>query len=105
MAYLKVNGGLHFGVRKCFVVDEDGKGVIPVTIPPTEAETEQAQMLNERMARGLKYERPDINTLRTFHLTDEMERFLLAEMDGDLMDEELVTFWDAQRARLGETWN
>ena len=98
--YLSQKGGKSFGVRRCFMTNEDGDGVIPVPLAMTEGETVQAHIINERVCRRLKYEEPTIATLTKAKLTDKMKGFVLANMDGGIMNDELVEYWFT----AGDNW-
>ena len=75
------------------MIDAEEEGVIPVPMPMTEGETMQSQIMNERRSRGLKYDEPAIASLTKAKLTEEMQEFLLATMDGERMSDELVEYW------------
>ena len=92
--YLSEKGGLSFGVRKTYICDEDGEGVIPITLAPeNEAETTQGLLLSSNFERGMKYTPPDICTLKNGQLTKEMKEVLNMYVDTNLMDEETHEFW------------
>jgi len=92
--YLAERGGMSFGVRRSYMTDHEGKGVIPVPLAMDESKTVQAQIINEMTSRGLKYEMPEISTLKNAKLTNSMKEFLLANMHPDRMTTELWEYWD-----------
>ena len=53
------------------------------------------EFLARREARKLKYDMPDIRTLTEACLTEEMQGFLRANMDPDLLanDQEVAEVW------------
>lgn len=88
--YLRERKGMTFGIRKMFVPDEDGEGVIPIPLAPqTEGETVQGLFLSERNVRNLKYSPPDIRTFGNVELEPAMKELFLAYADIDLMTEEV----------------
>jgi hypothetical protein len=93
--YLSEKGGLSFGIRKMFVVDEEGNGIIPITLAPQlQSETVQGQLYNERIvATGLKYETPCVKNLTQAKLSEPMKGFLMEHMDHAMMSEELLEVW------------
>ena len=91
--YLSKRGGMHFGVRRMYMTDEEGEGVIPVPLAMVEGETIQAQIMNERRAKGLKYKEPSMDVVKKGILTDEMRDFLLANMDGERLSDGLAEYW------------
>ena len=93
--YLTEKGGLSFGVRRTFVADQTGCGVVPVTLAATdESETTQGVFLSERAFQGLKYALPDLNDLDKARLHGEMIRILSNTMDKELMCEDLRLLWE-----------
>ena len=98
--YLTSSTGLSFGIRKHFVVDEDGKGVTPVDsiAPSSFEETASGQIHNEAVAhrerRGLKYEEPDIKSLHRSRITPEMKRVLLQFMDIEKINDDMLDAWN-----------
>lgn len=94
--YLSEKGGLSFGIRRMFVCDEEGDGVVPVTLAPENIhQTAAAKILEDKRRQGLKYQAPD---LRTFDdegacLTNEMKDILMAYMEEDLMDDDVREIW------------
>ena len=68
---------------------EDGEGVMLVPEPMVEAEGAQQQAL---VAKGMKHLPPDIRELTKGRMTDEMVRILRANMEQDLMTEEVSEF-------------
>ena len=91
--YLSKRKGLSFGIRRCYITDEEGEGVIPVPVTMAESETAQTQIISERQSRGLRYDEPKISDLSKAKLTDRMKEFLLEHMDPDLMDDELMGYY------------
>ena len=96
--YLKEKGGLSFGIRRTFIRNEKGDGIIPVTLAPEhEGETLTGNFLNESVVDGLKYKSPDITSLVHARLTDEMVNLLDGYIDKSKMSEEHRKVWDAQK--------
>ena len=94
--YLSEKGGLSFGIRRTFVTDIEGTGVVPISLAPTtEGETTQGEFLNERIARHLRYEEPTIESLDKAKLTSSMITLLAELMDRDRMNEEMKAKWDS----------
>ena len=89
--YLSVRGGMSFVIRRMYLTDEEGEGVIPVPMAMVEGETVQAQVVNERRAKGLKYDEPAMSDLVDAALKKEMKVFLLDNMNR--MDDEVVKYW------------
>ena len=86
--------GLSFGVRKTYICDEDGEGVIPITLAPeNEAETTQGLLLSSNFERGMKYNPPDICTLKNGLLTNKMKEVLNMYINTNLTDDEVNGFW------------
>ena len=94
--YLSERGGLSFGIRRTFCSDLEGDGVVPITLAPEhEGDTVQGAILNEANVRGLKYEAPDLRTLKKGKLTSEMKDLLFEHMLSDvLMTPELHHVWE-----------
>jgi hypothetical protein len=90
--YLSGKGGLSFGIRKMFVVDEEGNGVISITLAPQlQSETAQCQLYNESVvASSLKYETPCVKNLTQAKFSEPMKGFLMEHMDHAMMSEELL---------------
>jgi hypothetical protein len=88
-------GGLSFGIRKQFIADKEGEGVVPVSLAPQILEdTAQGQILEEgNNNNGLKYSVQNLNELNKAKLTEEMSALLIEYMDHDLMSEEVVIAW------------
>ena len=62
--YLYKKKGLHFGIRKTFINDEDGQGVLMVQIAPeADHETHIGQVMNDRAKYGLRFAVPDVRPL------------------------------------------
>ena len=96
--YLKEKGVLSFGIRRTFIRNEKGDGIIPVTLTPEhEGETLTGNFLNESVVDGLKYKSPDITSLVHARLTDEMVNLLDGYIDKSKMSEEHRKVWDAQK--------
>ena len=88
--YLTERKGLTFGIRKMFVRDRDGDGIIPVVLAPqSEGETTQGILLSEWGVNGLRYDPPDIRTLNNVKLTEEMSGLFLKYADPNLMTDEV----------------
>ena len=101
--YLSEKGGLSFGVRKTYVCDKEGEGVIPVTLAAeNEAETTQGLLLSANFERGMKYSPPDIRTLEKGKLSKDMREILNMYMDKDLMSDEIYEFYYNEEEALGE---
>ena len=101
--YLSKKGGLSFGVRRTFIRNEDGDGVVPVTLAPeAEGQTVQGQFLHQNQMRGLKYKKPALSELQRATLTKEMKELLLEHMDGNLMDGDMHAAWFELSGREGD---
>ena len=89
-SYLSKKGGLTFGVRKTFVCDEDGEGVIPIVHQSQEeAETAQAIIQNT-----MKFAEPKLADLpRNAKVSPEMTALLKEHMDINRMSDELIEAW------------
>ena len=93
--YLVEKGGLSFGIRSAFVLDQEGKGVIPVPLAPTtEGETTQGGFLSERASRQLKYLLPAVSDLDKFRLDKYMIKRLYDLMDMESMPADMQEVWD-----------
>ena len=88
-SYLSRKGGLSFGIRKNFVCDEEGEGVVPITMAPQHKnETAQGEI------RKMKYQVPKLSDLPvTPTLTDDMKAMLMEYMDIEMMSNELIEAW------------
>ena len=76
------------------MTDEDGTGVIPITMAPQmDIETRTGHLLNDHQVTGLKYPKPNVKDLTKAELTVEMEHMLLQLMDPALMSDELHEVW------------
>ena len=94
-AYLSERGGLSFGIRKSFVVDDQGRGVVPVQMAPTsEGETTQGSYLNKLSANRLKFPLPELKDLDKFRLDKRKITVLDNLMDRSLMSYEMKVLWD-----------
>jgi len=91
---LTENQGLSFGVRRTFIRNAEGDGVVLVNrAPESETETAQGAVLNENAQRGLKYTAPNPLELQLANLTSNMKDMLLEHMDPALMSDELHEVW------------
>ena len=87
--YLKEKGGLSFGIRRTFIGNERGDGIIPVSLAPeSEGETLSGSLLLENQISGLKYKSPPIQDLVHARLTGEMMHVLDTYMDKSSISEE-----------------
>lgn len=92
--FLTEKGGLSFGVRRTYIRNEEGTGVVPITIAPqNDLETRTGQLLNQQQITGLKHAPPKANELSKAELTTEMKDMLLEYMDPTLMSDELHEVW------------
>ena len=89
-SYLTTKGGLSYGVRKQFVNDVEGEGVVPITLAPqAEAETVQGALLKK-----MKYDAPKLCDLpEKVKLSQEMSSYMMEHMDINMMDNELIDAW------------
>ena len=55
-SYLLQRGGFSVGVRLMYMTDADGEDVIPVPLAMAKAKTIQAELMNEKRAKGSKYD-------------------------------------------------
>ena len=92
--FLTEKQGLTFGVRRTFIRNAEGDGVVLVNrAPENETETAQGAVLNENARRGLKHTAPNPLELQLANLTSNMKDMLLEHMDPALMSEELHEVW------------
>lgn len=89
--YLTERQGMHFGVRSRFITTPEGDGVMVVPEPLAKGESVQEQII---AARGLKYQPPDISSLKNFCPTPEMMGFLREHMVFDRMTNEVKAAWE-----------
>ena len=76
--YLANKNSISFGIRKSYMKDENGTGVMLVPFAPqTEDENLQLNFINERTRRGLKYAVPNLASLDKIKMSQEISRFLL----------------------------
>ena len=88
--FLSEKGGLSFGIRRTYIRNEEGTGVVPITIAPqNEMETDAGRILNQQRITGLKHQIPKANDLPKAQLTTEMKEMLLELMDPNLMSDDL----------------
>ncbi len=83
--YLHEKDGLHFGVTKCYVDQEDDDNVILMTNPP----------INPKTGRiGLKYIPPDVSDLPIKNLLSYQQlQFLIKHMGPIARDSEVEKMW------------
>ena len=93
--YLYKKGAMHFGVRRTFVIDEDGEGVSMVDLAPeNECETNVGNALHDRVQRGLRFQIPDVRPLyEKANLSPSMLHVLRPNIEHSLMDEDLLEVW------------
>ena len=92
--YFSTRNGMHFGVRKVFVRDKEGDGVVTVQLSPEQyKETNQYRILNNRKCVGMKHSVLPMSVLGKAELTSEMVRFLKKHMEIDLMDNDVKEEW------------
>ena len=93
--YLSEKGGLSFGIRKTFIPDEDGEGVIAIdSAPANEADTITGNFLMEQELHLLKYKTPTLNDIPDAKLTSEMIQMLNEYMDISNLPNDLKTLWE-----------
>ena len=93
--YLSSKGGLSFGIRKMFVPDQEGYGVIPISLAANlEGETLQGAFLSERAIRKLKYDPPNISTLHLAKLKPPMIFRLNNLMDKTQLSDSDLSHWE-----------
>ena len=89
-SYLSKKGGLSFGIRKTFVRDHEGEGVISVPL----AAQEEGETAEAIIRESLKFQEPKLEELPQIpKLSNEMTAFLIEHMDIDLMNVELLDAW------------
>ena len=92
--YLSEKGGLSFGVRKLFVPDVEGTGVVAVPLAPENvAETATGSFLIDQEVTKMKYPTPSLDMLPDATLTPEMIQLLDEYMDQRLMSPQLKQVW------------
>ena len=90
--YLKEKGSLSFGIRRTFIGNERGDGIIPLTLAPkSEGETLTGNLLLENWIQGLKYKSPSISDLVHARLTSDMMQVLDKYMNKSTIREEHET--------------
>ena len=90
-------------MRKTFVCDEEGNGVVPLTVAPqSEAETLAGAVLNEQQRTGLKYPVPNPKLLRRALLTDRMMLMLEELVDETRMSDDLREVWEEVKQNNGK---
>ena len=57
--------------------------------------TKQTQKINDILGRDFKHTEPDVRTLTKINITDRMKALLRGKMDFNLMDDELLEFWES----------
>ena len=93
-AYLSEKGGLSFGVRKCFVPDIEGTGVVAIPLAPENiAETATGSFIIDQEVTKMKYSTPTLDKLPDATLTTEMIELLDEYMDRHLMSPQLKEVW------------
>jgi len=92
--FLNDRGKLSYGVRRMYHCTEDGEGVMLSDLAPeSEADTAAGRYYNERIARGLKFDKPDLRTFEKGFLTDDMSDILQSYMSFDDMPEDVSEYW------------
>ena len=80
------------GVRKAFIRDEDGDGVLPVRLAANRIkETDQYRIIENRRMVGMKYDVPSMERLNKAEITEEMRRILGLYIRLDRMSGEIRT--------------
>ena len=101
--YYSGGKGLSFGVRKAFVKDDDGDGVVAVRLSPERfEETDQFRVVDSRRCVRMKFSVPRMEELNKAVLTNEMERILKMHMDVTLMDDEVKAKFGDFVSDMGE---
>ena len=81
---------MSFGIRKMFVSDADGSGIIPVPLAPTtEGETAQGFFLNDWNTKGLRYSPPNLCKFDKVYLSKSMIKCLNSHVDGSKMADDV----------------
>ena len=93
--YLYKDKGMHFGIRKSFINDEDGKGITIYNLAPeNENETNLNAIMNHTTQRGLHFSVPDVRPLyNKAKITKEMLYVLQPYMEHSLMTDDLLEVW------------
>lgn len=91
--YLLERGGLLFVIRRMYMTNEEGEGVIPVPLAMVEGEKMQSHVIHEGRARGLQDDEPAMADFVHTKMTEEMQEFLMVIMDGERMEEEVAQYW------------
>ena len=94
--YLNEKGGMSFGVRKKFMIDEENEGVVPMTVAPMTADESMTMQIHNQMKKlQLKYQAPDIRTLYEHAtLTNQMKKVLNLYVDKTKLNQELAEAWN-----------
>ena len=90
--FLYEKGGLHFGCRKQFIVDEDGGGVHYI---PVDNDLDEPDTIRVENDGKLKYQRPNISTyLAGTYLNEQPRNWLISGMELGSMSEEAEVSWE-----------
>ena len=83
--FLTSKGGCHFGVRRVFLENETGDGVIAVDIVNDgEEETSMTQQfVDDREREGLKYNVPDVGSFTEKHLEEDQLDVIMEYLDHE----------------------
>ena len=84
---------LEYG-RMFHYAEEDEDGIVLSDMAPvTEAETAAGRFYNERIAKGLKFDKPDLSTFKNGFLNEDMTDILQSYMEFDDMPDDVSEYW------------
>lgn len=89
--YLKEKGGMTFGIRKTFINDKEGNGVVPIDLAPVD---ESETFCGKLIQKGLKYKSPNIYDMKEVKLSTQMKVALDRDMDFETLSDFETDFWD-----------
>ena len=85
-------GGLHFGCRKQFIVDDDGGGVHCI---PVDNDLDEPDTIRAENDEKLKHQRPNISTYSVgTYLNEQQRNCLISGMALGSMSEEAEASWE-----------
>ena len=85
-------GGLHFGCRKQFIVDEDGGGVHCI---PVDNDLDDSDTIRVENDGNLKHQRPNILTYSAgTYLNQQQRNCLISEISLGSISVEVETSWE-----------
>ena len=90
--FLYEKGGLNFGCRKQFIIDEDGGGVHCI---PAHNDVDEPDMIRVENDGKLKHQRPNISTYSVgTYLNEQQRNCLISGISLGFMSEEAEARWE-----------